>query len=153
MTISTQQSFSGFIASEPQKSVSDSGITRFYARVGQPHFRREDDGSFTELDPTFHDLVAFRITAERAFTRFAKGDRFIAEGYVNTFSSEQGGLIIELEEFVAKKIGHDASRTNYNVDRTRRNATAVAAPASPAAQHTTVLDAMVPRATSAYLGL
>lgn len=120
MALHTQQSLSGFIASEPQQSVTENGGTRFYVRVGQPHFRREDDGSFTELEPTFHDLVAYRATADRALTRFAKGDSFIAEGYVRTFQVERDGAIIEREEFVAKKIGHDVARTNYNVDRNRR---------------------------------
>ena len=95
MTLHTQQSLSGFIASEPQQTVTENGDTRFYVRVGQPHFRRECCGSFTALEQTFHDLVAYRATAERALIRFAKGD-----------------------SFVAKKIGHDLTRTNYQVDRT-----------------------------------
>lgn len=120
MALHTQQSLSGFIASEPQQSVTENGDTRFYVRVGQPHFRRESDGSFTELEPSFHDLVAYRATADRALTRFAKGDSFIAEGYVRTFQVERDGVIIEREEFVAKKIGHDLARTDYDIDRNRR---------------------------------
>jgi single-strand DNA-binding protein len=125
MTFHTQQSLSGFIASEPQQSVTEHGDTRFYVRVGQPHFRREE-GGFSPLEPSFHDLVAYRATAERALTRFAKGDSFVAEGYVRTFQVERDGEAIEREEFVAKKIGHDLSRTNYEVDRTRRPAQAEA---------------------------
>ena len=125
MALHTQQSVSGFIATEPQQSVTERGETRFYARIGQPQFRREDDGTFTELAPTFHDLVAYRATADRAMARFAKGDRFVAEGYVRTFQVERGGEIIDREEFVAKKLGHDLARTEYGVDRTRRH---VAAP-------------------------
>ncbi|TFD50473.1 single-stranded DNA-binding protein [Cryobacterium frigoriphilum] len=120
MTLHTQQSLSGFIASEPQQSITEHGETRFYARVGQPHFRREDDGRFTALTPTFHDLVAYRATADRALRRFAKGDSFVAEGYVRTFQVEREGIVIQREEFVAKKIGHDLARTNYEVDRARR---------------------------------
>ena len=120
MALHTQQSLSGFIASDPQQSVTANGDTRFYVRVGQPHFRREDDGSFSELEPTFHDLVTYRATADRAFERFAKGDSFVAEGYVRTFPVERDGEIVEREEFVAKKIGHDLARTNYDVDRSRR---------------------------------
>ncbi|WP_174844874.1 hypothetical protein [Cryobacterium sp. TMS1-13-1] len=97
MTLHTQQSLSGFIASDPQHSVTENGDIRFYVRVGQPHFRREYCGSFTALEPTFHGLVAYRATAERALIRFAKGD-----------------------SFVAKKIGDDLARTNYQVDRTHR---------------------------------
>ncbi|MBT2498528.1 single-stranded DNA-binding protein [Agromyces sp. ISL-38] len=124
MTLRTQQSVSGFIATEPQHTVTERGDARFYARIGQPQFRREDDGTFTELSPTFHDLVAYRATADRAMARFAKGDQFIAEGYIHTYQVERDGNIIEREEFVAKKIGHDLARTDYDVDRTRRQAAA-----------------------------
>ena len=103
------------------------GETRFYVRVGQPHFHREDDGRFTALTPTFHDLVAYRATAERALTRFAKGDSFVAEGYVRTFQVQREGTVIQREEFVAKKIGHDLARTNYEVNRARRAAADVPA--------------------------
>lgn len=120
MALHTQQSLSGFIASDPQPSVTENGDTRFYVRIGQPHFRREDDGTFSELEPSFHDLVTYRATAERALARFAKGDSFVAEGYVRTFEVERDGAIVEREEFVAKKIGHDLARTNYDVDRSRR---------------------------------
>lgn len=120
MTIHTQQSLSGFIASEPQQLVTENGDTRFYVRVGQHHFRREDGGGFTKLEPTFHDLVAYRATAQRALKQFAKGDSFVAEGYVRTFHDERDGTIVEREEFVAKKIGHDLALTNYSVVRPRR---------------------------------
>ncbi len=122
MTLHTQQSLSGFIASEPQQSVTENGDTRFYVRVGQPHFRHEYSGDFTALEPTFHDLVAYRATAERALTRFTKGDSFVAEGYVRTFQVERDGEAVQREEFVAKKIGHDLARTNYQVARANRSA-------------------------------
>ena len=41
MEFHTQQSLSGFIASDPQQSVTENGDTRFCVRVGQPHFRHE----------------------------------------------------------------------------------------------------------------
>lgn len=122
MALHTQQSISGFIASEPQRSTTETGHVRMYVRIGQPQFRRNDDGSFTELEPTFHDMVAFRATAERALARFVKGDSFVAEGYKRTFPIERDGHVIEAEEFVAKKLGHDLARTNYEVDRSRRGA-------------------------------
>ncbi|WP_075889556.1 single-stranded DNA-binding protein [Actinomyces provencensis] len=120
MAIHTQESLSGFIASDPQLTETSKGDARFYARIGQEHFRREDDGTFTRLEPTFHDMVAFRATAERAHERFAKGDSFVAEGYVRPYTSERDGQSVETEEFVAKKIGHDLARTTYEVDRSRR---------------------------------
>ncbi len=153
MALHTQQSLSGFIASEPQQSVTESGDTRFYVRVGQPHFRRDDGGGFTELEPTFHDLVAYRATAERALARFAKGDSFVAEGYVRTFQVERDGEVVEREEFVAKKIGHDLARTNYDVDRERRSP-ATAERDAPAAAHKVFPQTVGPASTrSALLGM
>jgi single-strand DNA-binding protein len=151
MTLHTQQSLSGFIASEPQQSVTENGDTRFYVRVGQPHFRREG-GGFTPLEPSFHDLVAYRATAERAFSRFAKGDSFVAEGYVRSFQVEREGEVIEREEFVAKKIGHDLARTNYEVDRARRPAPAEE-PSAPAAHNAMSRVGGLATARSAVLGM
>lgn len=121
MAIRTQQSISGFIASEPQLNYTERGEARFYARFGQESYRREEDGSFTKLEPSFHNLVMYRATAERAYERFAKGDSFVAEGYAHDYSYERGGEQISGEEFVAKKIGHDTARTRYDVDRTPRH--------------------------------
>ena len=120
MATRTQASLSGFIASDPQLSYTSKGEARFYARIGQEHYRRNDDGSFTELEPTFHNLVVYRTSAQRAHERFAKGDNFVAEGYVHPFEYERDGQTVKDEEFVAKKIGHDNARTSYEVDRTRR---------------------------------
>ena len=152
MALHTQQSMSGFIATDPQQSVTEHGDTRFYVRVGQPHFRREDDGGFTELEPSFHDLVAYRATAERALTRFAKGDSFVAEGNVRTFQVERDGEAIQREEFVAKKIGHDLARTHYQVDRARRSAVETERDA-PAVQRGGIQVAEPVHASSTALGI
>lgn len=121
MSIRTQQSISGFIASDPQLTETERGEARFYARFGQENFRREEDGTFSKLDTTFHNLVMYRATAERAFERFQKGDMFVAEGYVHPYSYERDGQHLEGEEFVAKKIGHDTARTIYTVERNSRS--------------------------------
>ncbi|MCH6470784.1 single-stranded DNA-binding protein [Sinomonas terrae] len=153
MAIHTQQSVSGFIASEPQLTYTAKGDPRFYARIGQEHYRREADGSFTELEPTFHDLVAYRATAERAYERLAKGDSFVAEGYAHTFEHERDGQTVESEEFVAKKIGHNLARTTYEVDRSRR-AQAVAERETPATgPQTSAPPRRDPANTSSGLGL
>ena len=44
MAIHTQESLSGFIASEPLLTETAKGDARFFARIGKEHFRREDDG-------------------------------------------------------------------------------------------------------------
>ena len=69
MTIRTQQSISGFIASDPQLTETDRGEARFYARFGQENYRHESDGTFTKLETSFHNLVIYRATAERAYER------------------------------------------------------------------------------------
>jgi len=117
----TQESISGFIASDPQLTSTERGDARFYAKIGQEHYRKDPDGSFTQTETTFHDLVAFRKTAEHAYAQFAKGDKFVAEGYVREYDrTEPDGQRVKAEEFVAKKLGHDLARTRYDVDRTRR---------------------------------
>lgn len=122
MAIRTQQSISGFIATEPKLTHTDHGEARFYARFGEENYRHEEDGSFTKLEPNFYNLVMYRAAAERAFERFAKGDSFVAEGYAHGYTYERDGQHVEGEEFVAKKIGHDTARTRYDVDRTPRSA-------------------------------
>lgn len=120
MAIQTQESLSGFIASDPQLRETSKGDARFYARIGKEHFRREDDGAFTRTETTYHHMVMFGRSAEHAHAKFAKGDNFIAEGYTRPVSYERDGQNVEGEEFVAKKIGHDTARTRYDVDRTPR---------------------------------
>lgn len=120
MAIRTQDSISGFIASDPQLTYGDSGVARFYARFGQENYRQEEDGTFTQLEPSFHNLVLFRKTAEHAYEQFAKGDRFVAEGFIREYTYERDGQQVGGEEFVAKKIGHDTARSHYQVDRTPR---------------------------------
>lgn len=130
MAIRTQQSISGFIASDPQLTETERGEARFYARFGQENYRREDDGTFTKLESTFSNLVLYRATAERAYGQLAKGDQFVAEGYVHSYEVEREGQTVADEEFVAKKIGHDTARTHYNVDRSPRS------PGEPATSRT-----------------
>ena len=117
MTIPAQMSLSGFFASVPQLNFTGKGVARFYARIGVEHARKEPDGTFTPLDPTFHDLVLYRATAERAYARFRKGDSFVASGYVHEFEVDHNGQTVQREEFVARRIGHDVARTRYDVDR------------------------------------
>src|SRR5699024_4621496 len=120
MAIRTQESLSGFIATDPQLTYTERGEARFYARFGQENYRREETGEFTKLDPSFGNLVLYRATAERAHERFIKGDQFVAEGYSHDYSYERDGQPIDGTEFVAKKIGHDTARTRYDVDRAPR---------------------------------
>ena len=117
MTIPTQRSLHGFIATDPDLHFSENSVARFYARVGVPQFRENPDGSTSELVPTFHDLVIFRKTAERAYEAFRKGDTFVASGCINEYPFERHGQRIVREEFVARHIGHNLVLTKYVVER------------------------------------
>jgi len=117
MTIPTQMSLQGFIATAPQLTFTGNGTARFYARIGVEHFRKETDASYTKLESTFHDMVMFKATAERAYARFRVGDSFVASGYVHEYDLEKQGQIEAREEFVARRVGHDTARTRYDVDR------------------------------------
>lgn len=119
MAIRTKESLSGFIASDPQLTFTSAGDARFYARVRQEHFQRQDDGSFTQLDSTFTDLVMFRKSAERAHAQFQKGDGFIAEGETRSYTQNVNGQEVERDQLIASRVGHDNNITNYAVDRTR----------------------------------
>ena len=118
MTIPTQMSVHGFIATAPELNFTSGGHARFYARIGVEQFRKEVDGSFTKLDPTFHSLVMFDRSAEHAYARFKVGDQFIASGYIHEYEVEKPGGSEIREQFVARRVGHDAARTRYAVDRT-----------------------------------
>ncbi len=119
MTIPTQMSLHGYIATAPELSFTDTGHARFYCRVGIEQHRKEVDGSFTRLDPVYADLVMFDRTAERAYSRFKPGDRIVASGYIHEYEQERSGEPSEIrEQFVARRIGHDCAWTRYVVDRT-----------------------------------
>lgn len=118
MSISTQMSLTGFIASPPQLNFTGKGAARFYACVGVEHFRKEPDATFTRLDPTYHDMVIFGASAEHAYSRFKVGDQFVASGYIHEYELDKNGTTEAREEFVARRIGHDLARTRYAVDRT-----------------------------------
>ncbi len=125
MAIHTKESLSGFIASDPELTFTSKGDARLYVRIGQPQSRLEEDGTFTDLDPTFADLVMFRKSAERAHEQFRKGDKFIAEGETRGYTQTVDGRQVEREQFVASRIGHDNNITRYSVDRTRVDRDAV----------------------------
>ena len=132
MSIPTQMSLVGFIASAPELHFTKAGDEYCRMRVGIEQWRKEVDGSFTKLDPTFHDMVAFESTARETYARFRKGDSFVASGYVHEYEVDgREGSVIK-EEFVARKIGHNVNKTDYVVQRGRhaadRSLTAVPQP-------------------------
>jgi single-strand DNA-binding protein len=120
MSIPTQMSLVGFVASAPELHFTKKGDECCRLRVGVEQWRKEVDGTFTKLDPTFHDMVAFASTGRETYARFRTGDSFVASGYVHEFEVERrGGASVIKEEFVARKIGHNANKTDYIVERGR----------------------------------
>ncbi|SDU77219.1 single-stranded DNA-binding protein [Jiangella alkaliphila] len=117
MAIKTMQSINGFIASDPQLTFPN-GRSRLYVRIGINHAERIE-GGYRDLEPTFHDLVMFGKSAERAHEMLRRGDNFIAQGSVQTYDSVVDGEEQETEQFVAKRIGHDINLTTYTVQRKR----------------------------------
>ncbi|MFE4001477.1 single-stranded DNA-binding protein [Nocardioides sp. YIM B13467] len=129
MSIPTQLSLHGYIATSPELTKTRNGVHRFRARVGVEQFRKESDGTFTRLDPVHCDLVAFETTAQRAFSWFQVGDSFVASGYINEYETNLAGQPVTREEFVARRIGHDLARTNYEVVRRQPTTSKPAPPA------------------------
>ena len=132
MSMPTQMSLVGFIASAPELHFTRAGDECCRMRVGIEQWRKEVDGSFTKLDPTFHDMVSFESTARETYARFRKGDSFVASGYVHEYEVERDGGSVIKEEFVARKIGHNVNKTAYEVQRRRlAPSTPPAAPQPP----------------------
>lgn len=117
MAIKTTESINGFIASEPRLTHPEGGQARFYARIGINHFRREEDGSFTESEPTYHDLIQFGRGAELSAERFRKGDKFLAQGHVRDYTHLVDGEERTDQQFVTNRLAHDPNLTTYNVHR------------------------------------
>lgn len=120
MEIKTFKSISGFIASDPKITFNEQGQACFYARIGINHYRREQDGSWTELEPSFHDLLQFGRGAELSAQRFRKGDNLLAQGYVRNHLQTADGRERTEQQFVAKRLAHDPNITTYHVERRGR---------------------------------
>lgn len=115
--IPTRESLAGFFASEPRLGTTRTGELRLYARIGVEHWAKEPDGTFTELEPTYHDMAVYGPLAERLQGRFHKGDKFVAHGHTQTYPSNRAGAPGVAQEFVVRRIGHDTARTRYTVQR------------------------------------
>ena len=117
MSIPTQMSLAGFIVSISDLHTTGSGSPHVRARVGVEQWRHEATDTLIKLDPTYHDVVAYDHAASVLSTRFRPGDFFIASGYIHEYEIDQPGGSLIKEEFVARKIGHNANHTPYVVQR------------------------------------
>jgi single-strand DNA-binding protein len=154
VALKTSQSINGFIASDPRLTFNDDGQARLYARIGINHYRREENGSFTEMEPSFHDLIQFGKGAELSAERFRKGDNFLAQGYVRDYTRVVDGQERTDEQFVTKRLAHDPNITTYHVERRARSneRDAPAAERDPASRNGTRAHQSVVAAASDVLG-
>lgn len=113
-----RQSFKGRIVSTPSLDTTSTGKAKFYAKVEQRHWNYESDGTYTRLPNSYHDLVAYKGAAVRAYKNLLRGDYFIAEGRMEEYTSKSTGEM--KERFVATGLGHDMAHTRYDVDRSPR---------------------------------
>jgi len=129
MTIPIRQSLEGVFLTGLRPGTTRTGVPVLRARVRAQQWRREGE-TFTPGEPVECDLVVFHESTQRARTRFRPGDAFVASGHINTYDVARDGQTIQREEFVARRLGHDAARTRYKVARTRRRLRPATAPAS-----------------------
>lgn len=119
MSIPTQSCVSGFIVSMGELERTGNGVHFVRARVGVD----SPPNALVDAGPpggkVYFFLYVYGDAAERVSRRFRRGDVFIASGRVGHVPST--GSV-----FVADHIGHDAKRTTYRVERTRRRTTSIA---------------------------
>jgi hypothetical protein len=119
MTIPTQMSLQGYIASAPELTFTGKGHARFFCRVGIEQHRKEVDGrSPSSTPPTATWCFSTRLPSGR--TRGSSpATRSCASGHIHEYEQERPGGPSQIrEQFVARRIGHDCARTRYIVDRT-----------------------------------
>ncbi|WP_423464185.1 single-stranded DNA-binding protein [Promicromonospora sp. MS192] len=119
MTIPIRQSLEGVLLTGLRPGTTRAGVPVLRARVRAQQWRHEGE-TFTPGEPVTCDLVVFHESTQRARARFRAGDAFIASGHVNTYDVTRDGQRVQHQEFVARRLGHDAARTRYKVTRSRR---------------------------------
>lgn len=119
MTILIRQSLEGMFLTGLRPGTTRTGVPVLRARVRTQQWQRKGK-TFTPGEAVTCDLVVFHESTQRARTRFRPGDAFIASGRINTYDVTRDGKTMQREEFVARRLGHDAARTRYKVTRTRR---------------------------------
>lgn len=120
MAIPTKPGLVGFVRSDPTLTYTKDNTPRLYARVGIPQSEQDAEGNFHDVEPYDTDLIMFGKSAERAHAQLQRGDNFIAEGRVRTYTQNVDGNQVEREQFRASSIGHNGNITNYTVNREPR---------------------------------
>lgn len=131
MTIPTHQSLVGIIKSTPRCSTTADGGLRFFARVKVRSRKPNADGSLGPWADSYHNLVAYGMTAYRARSRVREDDVIVASGYTRNYTHQRDGRAVVGEEFVAETFGHDAVRTQYRIVRSKSERRVGRSPAGP----------------------
>lgn len=127
MDVVSKESLSGYIAKkgELKRGLDNTAVLVF--KLGQKHYRREPDGSFTLISTGYISLVMFGASAEVADDRFTVGDDVVALGAFKPRSYERDARQVEVIEFRTNKLLFDTTHPRYVVTRTSRSELTVAA--------------------------
>lgn len=109
-TIPTFTSVEGRLTADPHLQHTQDGAPFVRVRLEAGHKPRHHDGSFVTAGAVPCILLAFGKAAECLARRFRFGDVVVASGRV---TEDDPGT------FVARRVGHDAARTEYTVTRSR----------------------------------
>lgn len=130
MDVASQASLSGYISKKTELKYGQQGGAVLLMNLGQKHYRKEQDGSFTLTNTSYAPLVLFGATAEAVDQRFQVGDDVVALGEFKSRTFERDGQQIDIKEFHTYRLVFDTSHPRYEVIRVSRGSAANAVPSS-----------------------
>lgn len=119
MAIKIREAADGYISQKDDLRQGKKGPV-LVIQLGQKHYRREPDGSYTQTGISYIPLVLFGAAAEAANDRFIVGDDVVALGERAPRTYERDGQRVEVVEFRTAKLIFDTSHPRYETTRTRR---------------------------------
>lgn len=123
--IPVEQALEGTLETDLAWSETRDGTAMLHARVRVELRNDHPDGLSHRLPPVFCTLVIFNEHTQKTYARFQAGDAIVASGHLRGLSTDKQGK--ERYVFVARRLGHDAASTRYQVVRTIAQARARAA--------------------------
>ncbi len=120
MTIPTQMSLHGFIATAPELNFTGKGARPVLLPASaSSSTARRSTGRSPSSTRSSTTWCCSTEPPSGPTPRFKAGDQFVASGYIHEYEQERPTVTAEIrEQFVARRIGHDCARTRYVVDRT-----------------------------------
>ncbi|GAB4086400.1 hypothetical protein GCM10028784_30300 [Myceligenerans cantabricum] len=120
--IPVEQGLEGMLETDLTWSETRDGTAMLRGRVRVERWRASSGGPPHRLPPVFCTLVVFNEHTQKARAHFQAGDAILASGRLRALPSDEQGK--ERHVFVARRLGHDAARTRYQVVRTLAQARA-----------------------------